>query len=147
METQEVITNLIKFWKKENIMKALLDKIFPNQKYFDRKAWIVGNDNKLMIGGWKSGGVQLDRYYPYLKLAFEYNGRQHYDMIWNRVNLKVFLNIVSNDQRKQEMCRKVGVNLIVIKYNEKLTEQLILNKLKESEFDMEVLCQKSLEEE
>ena len=132
-------------YKSEIEMKFILNNLLPNELILDNKYWgFDKNNNFIRIGGAK-GGLQLDRYYPNLRLAFEYNGLQHFDYReFFHKDYKIFLIVQNNDQKKQEMCQKAGINLIIIKYNEKLSEQLILDKLKESGFEMEVLCQKQL---
>ena len=63
-------------------------------------------------------GMELDRYYPRLRLAFEYQGEQHFED-------KKFFKI------KREICNNRSIILVEISYREKLSEQLILAKLKE----------------
>lgn len=51
-------------------------------------------------------------------LAFEYNGSQHYFYQPKYHNtLKDFEGICERDQLKMDLCRKKGVNLIVIRYD------------------------------
>ncbi|MEK6883106.1 MAG: hypothetical protein AABY22_26005, partial [Nanoarchaeota archaeon] len=118
----------IRQFKKEALMKNILDQIFPNEPHLDNKFFRLDLINNFIRYGLKDS-LQLDRYYVKLKLAFEYNGGQHYSMQWNRIStLKSFFNILNNDARKQEMCKLAGVKLIIIRYDEKLSKELILNK-------------------
>lgn len=81
-------------------------------------------------------GLELDYYYPDLKLAFEYMGRQHYEeSITSRRTIyyqtkEEFEKQKQRDNLKERQCKEIGIALIRIKYNEKLSEQLILQKLK-----------------
>jgi hypothetical protein len=102
-------------YKSEKEMKLYLNKILPNQGYKDngRYEWL--------------NGMELDRYYPKLKLAFEYHGEQHFhDREFFKVNLE---EIKKRDKLKRELCRDQGVILIEISYLEKISEVLLLNKL------------------
>lgn len=64
--------------------------------------------------------LELDGYNEELKLAFEYNGVQHY--VWpNKFhkNKGQFLAQVSRDKFKQKRCKELGINLLVIPYTVK----------------------------
>lgn len=74
--------------------------------------------------------LELDGYNDELKIAFEYNGRQHYD--WpNYTNQTVeeFLNQKRRDLFKHEQCNKNGVYLITIPYNTKNIRKFIIDNL------------------
>ncbi|HLC57929.1 MAG TPA: hypothetical protein VJH95_05120 [Candidatus Nanoarchaeia archaeon] len=74
-------------------------------------------------------GMELDRYYPRLRLAFEYQGEQHFeDKKFFKIDLK---EIQKRDEIKREICNNRSIILVEISYREKLSEQLILAKLKE----------------
>jgi len=75
--------------------------------------------------------LELDIYIPKLKIAFEYNGIQHYKFNHFFFNNKEdFQALQYRDRCKKKLCKKNNIKLIVIKYNEELSEQLILTKLK-----------------
>ena len=104
-------------YKAEHEMKLYLNKIIPNDDYKDNRRYEWLN------------GMELDRYYPMLNLAFEYHGEQHFrDIKFFKINLE---EIQKRDELKRELCRKNGVVLIEIPYFEKISEQLILSKLKD----------------
>ena len=66
--------------------------------------------------------MQLDRYYPTLKLAFEYQGSQHYEYskYISRTEEK-FRYYKECDELKKELCKKKGVTLVEISYKDKIT--------------------------
>jgi len=108
----------------EQETKIYLDKIFPNEKFIDNKKY-----------KWLKK-LELDRYYPKLKIAFEYNGHQHYmpRRFGNVSRKKAEKNFKEQKQRdliKKKLCIQNKIILIIIKYDEKLSKQLILNKLEE----------------
>ncbi len=63
--------------------------------------------------------LELDGYCDELKLAFEYNGEQHYKRhpYWHKKS-GVFEKQQQNDRLKARLCEEKGINLIVIPYTE-----------------------------
>lgn len=112
--------------KREILMKKLLDEIFPNERCTDqaRPKWLVNP---------KTGKrLELDRYYPNLKIAFEYNGLQHYRPVpffvsGEKEAHEVYSLQVERDQVKKELCTQYGVSLVIIKYSNGLS----LNNLRQ----------------
>ena len=79
-------------------------------------------------------GLQLDGYAPKLKLAFEYNGKQHYDERYYFHTNRSFVELQKRDRRKKMLCKKLGIRLIIIPYNRvKTNEQLLTFIVKELE--------------
>jgi hypothetical protein len=70
---------------------------------------------------YKSGlNLELDGYNSALKLAFEYQGRQHYEYIpslFHKKGYHVFEEQQHRDQWKYKECQKNGVTLILIPYH------------------------------
>lgn len=111
---------------KEGLMFDLLDEVLAGYDYINNGyySWLISP---------KKVPMQLDRYYPELKLGFEYDGRQHY--IFNSYfhrNKKQFKYLQNCDQLKTELCEKRDVTLIRIKYNKKITKEYLQLKLKEA---------------
>lgn len=108
--------------KLENRIFALLNQLFKdeyiNNGYY---SWLVSP---------KGMPLQLDRYYPDIKLAFEIQGQQHLE--WTKYYHKKktdFEYLQLCDSIKGQTCAKRGITLIHIKYNETLSRELILSKL------------------
>ena len=75
-------------------------------------------------------GLELDIYIPELKLAFEYMGKQHYEWIdYFHKTKEEFELLQYRDKCKKKICKIKGITLIRIRYDEKLSEQLVLTKL------------------
>jgi hypothetical protein len=63
--------------------------------------------------------MELNGYCPRLKMAFEYNGKQHYEYCPNHFHkdgLIVFVHQRIRDIAKRNLCKANGVKLIVIPY-------------------------------
>lgn len=73
--------------------------------------------------------LYLDFYIPSLKLAVEYNGRQHYEPVSVFGGQDAFELIKKRDKRKKELLEKHNIKLIVIPYWEKLNKKNIRNIL------------------
>ena len=63
------------------------------------------------------GGLELDGYNEELGLAFEYNGKQHYEFIeyWHR-NQDGFEAQKERDRRKADLCAAAGITLFIVPY-------------------------------
>lgn len=81
--------------------------------------------------------LELDIYIPELKLAFEYMGEQHYnEELFNKLfstERTPHISVLQyRDRAKKRLCGLKGITLIKIRYDEKLSEQLVLEKLKKA---------------
>ena len=90
----------------EEICRIFFEKIF-NKKF--------PKENKLE---WLSRKrMHLDGYNDYLKIAFEYQGKHHYEqIIYFHKNYNEFQECKKRDDYKRVMCKKNGINLIEIGY-------------------------------
>ena len=70
--------------------------------------------------------MQLDRYYPDLKLAFEYDGKQHetYQKYIHK-SLKNFEYYKECDRLKEQYCKDAGITLIRVAWNHKITAEAL----------------------
>lgn len=101
----------------EREMKMILDNILKEEIFIDnyRPDWLKNpNTNR---------NLELDRYYPNLKIGFEYNGLQH--------RKKVDTEQWERDKIKKRLCGKAGVIKLVV-YQKELTENILLEKIKET---------------
>lgn len=62
--------------------------------------------------------LELDCYNDDLKIAIEYNGRQHYEYVpfFHGNSRTNFHNQKYRDEKKADMCKKQGIHLIVVPY-------------------------------
>jgi hypothetical protein len=76
--------------------------------------------------------MELDGYCEELKLAFEYNGQQHYKFVkfFHRNGIKDFIKQVSKDKIRKLLCEQNGIKLITISHSvDKYIDEYIKNKL------------------
>jgi hypothetical protein len=83
--------------------------------------------------------LELDCYNDDLKLAVEYNGRQHYEFTPRfQANKEAFYNQRYRDELKKIWCREHGITLLTVPYTEKDIEYFLAKKLAELQGDEEV---------
>ena len=106
-----------RIWKSEAKLGLILNEIFP-------KEYIKNHDRRRLKG------LELDFYIHELKLAFEYDGEQHFDRkLCEEVFKSDFDAQVRRDREKDRRCRKLGIKLIRIKYDEPLTKTHIKKRI------------------
>lgn len=77
--------------------------------------------NNPVTGG--SYNLELDCFDSELRLAVEYNGRQHYEYTpYFHKNKEAFYNQKYRDDMKQRICRDNNINLITVPYTVKLRD-------------------------
>lgn len=102
--------NTNKFFMEEQC-RTIMEEIFPNHKFNKvRPEWL-----KNPLTGRR---MELDGYNAEYKLAFEYNGYQHY-VFPNKYHKtkEEFIRQKERDIMKLEICNQVGVYLLTIPYN------------------------------
>jgi len=57
-----------------------------------------------------------DIYLPSLKLAFEYQGQQHYEENITVFNIKESVNRVQKEKLKQRICQQLGITVVEVPY-------------------------------
>lgn len=96
--------------KGEKICREVLETIYGVPFVRDRPEWLINPETgrRMELDGWNSS----------LKIAFEYNGEQHYksDHHFNR-SYDMFLKQVARDNAKVDICDSQGVYLITVPYN------------------------------
>ncbi len=109
-------------FKSEAELIACVRNLFQNYK--------ILTHHRKPLANWKPRGLELDIYIPKLELAFEYMGKQHYEWVKFFHTKEKFEAQKYRDRCKKKLCKLKGIKLIKIKYDEKLSEQLVLSKLK-----------------
>lgn len=103
---------------REELMKYFLDQLLPEEERQD-------NARPDFLGG-----LEYDRYYPNLKLAFEYNGIQHYEPHDSSEEARInFEKQKERDARKIKISENLGIELLIIKYDQEITLDLMTKLL------------------
>jgi len=94
--------------KNEKKVREVFEKIFKKEFPTVRPDFLKGDKGK---------NLELDGYNEELKLAFEYNGAQHYKFT-SRFHKSEddLLSQQKRDAQKKEMCKEMGITLIEIPY-------------------------------
>lgn len=88
--------------------------------------------------------LKLDVYCPSYKIAAEYHGRQHFYYTQRFFDSKYdFEEAQKRDVKKIERCKELGIALIVFRYNDKLTEQSVYDRMLEAIRTTEVVKQEN----
>jgi len=106
-------------WTSETTLYYIIKGLYPYYKVIMhyRPEWL--------------NGLELDIYIPALKLAFEYQGIQHFKPIEHWGGSSQLLKQKEHDKRKIKLCKAENVTLIHINYDEELTEINIKMKIKQ----------------
>lgn len=104
-------------WVSETILYQIVQKIFPGCEILKhyKPDWLEG--------------LELDIYIPSLKIAFEYQGQQHFHPVQIWGGQKGLQDLMYRDKKKAKLCINVGIELIIIDYTEPLTEEYIFKIL------------------
>jgi hypothetical protein len=74
--------------------------------------------------------LHLDMFVPSKKLAFEYQGKQHYEPIDFFGGEEAFKRTQERDQRKKLKCHTKGVTLVEWRYDEPINSEFLMAKIK-----------------
>lgn len=76
------------------------------------------------------GSLRLDIYIPKYALAIEYHGKQHFEFVghFHGTN-QGFLEAIKRDFDKVQACKDVGITLIAFDYRDKITKDLVYERL------------------
>lgn len=102
-------------------VREILKEIPETEVTFD---WLVNDKN--------GRNLYLDAYFPAHNLVIEYNGIQHYQpcVKWlGEEDVEVYKKRVYRDQLKQNLLKKHGLRLLIIRYDESIDRTSLVKKL------------------
>ncbi len=104
-------------WKTEKELYYIIKNLFVNETVFShyRVHWL--------------GRLELDVYIDDYKIGIEYQGIQHFIPIEHWGGEQGLAKRCLNDKRKKELCVQNGVHLIYFYYYEKITDDLVRERL------------------
>lgn len=90
----------------EYLMCEYLELLLPDNTPFDnmRYAWLVNSQTNQTL--------EIDRYYPELKVGFEFQGEQHFHQVAGMGDYK---QIAYLDRLKKSLCKQRGILLVPVK--------------------------------
>lgn len=112
-------------------LTSIMKKLLPGEKII----------NEYHIGE----KLKLDVYCPKYNLAAEYHGRQHFFYTQRFFDSKYdFEEAQRRDQKKIELCKKLGITVIVFRYNDLLTEQSVYDRMLDAIRNSDIAPQKEI---
>jgi len=111
-------------WTSETILYYIIESLFPDNtvKRHYRPEFLKG--------------LELDIYIKELNIAIEYQGIQHFEPIKCWGGKDALERLQKRDKRKRELCNSMGINLVYFKYDEGLSDDFVLSKLREKTTDL-----------
>lgn len=94
--------------KSEELVRVVMEQIFMTEFKRVRPSWLRNDLNSPM---------ELDGYSQELNIAFEYQGRQHYESMAFLVDQDL-KRIQKNDRLKAKICKERGVSLFIFTHEE-----------------------------
>jgi hypothetical protein len=116
---------------KEQSFRLVLENLYHVEFPRKRPSWM-----KSPLTG---APLELDGYNEKLKIAFEYQGKQHYELCYiNRFSSENLQSIQQRDAFKKQLCAQNGVRLIVMPYwvpkedwENEIQDQILIQKKRE----------------
>lgn len=100
----------------QTALTSIMKKLLPGEKVINE--FHIGNKMK------------LDVYCPSYQVAAEYHGRQHFFYTQRFFDSKYeFEEAIERDKSKLEWCNQNGIALVVFRYNDKLTEEAVFERM------------------
>ncbi len=120
------------FSKGERNTRKILERIFGSKFPCARPEFLINSDT--------GHCMELDCYNEELRLAVEFNGKQHYEYtpIFHKDELD-FIDQQIRDENKKRLCQNNNIDLIVVSYDVENIEKYILDQLTSLGYDDYVL--------
>ncbi|MEE0845234.1 MAG: hypothetical protein U0L71_03485 [Eggerthellaceae bacterium] len=117
---REVYVPIVGRWKNEELMFRCIQKVLRGKSViYQHSPYFLGRQS-------------YDVFVPEDRIAFEYQGKQHFEPIEFFGGEKSYQAQVERDKKKRELSNKNGITLIYINYWEDVSEELIVKKLEEA---------------
>jgi len=106
-------------WTNETTLYLIVQSLFPNTTILRhyRPAFLQG--------------LELGLFIKELNIGIEYQGIQHFKPVAHWGGERAFRQLKARDKRKQELCKRVGIDIVYFTYKDDLTNELVLRRIKE----------------
>ena len=104
-------------WTNETVLYKIVKELFPKYDVIHH------------YRGKELEGLEIDVFIKDKKIGIEYNGEQHYKPIKHFGGEESLKKVKERDKKKKQLCKKFGIQLHIIKYNEEVSKELVKSKL------------------
>lgn len=111
-------------WKSEELVYNLTKKLYKDYE-------VIYQHKPFFLRSNKGGQMSYDVYISKLRIAIEYQGKQHFEPVDFFGGEKSYIEVTERDKLKKELSEQNGVKLIYINYWEDINSQLIREKIEE----------------
>jgi hypothetical protein len=105
-------------WVKESALHSVLRDLFPDEQVLREAspAWLER--------------MRFDIFLPRLALAIEYQGQQHFQPVSAFGGADGYARLLKRDEKKRQLCKEHGVNLVEVRYDAPITTAAIRQRLR-----------------
>ena len=115
-------------YKREEECRTILEELFPKHKFNKIRPQFLNNPKT-------KRNLEIDCYCEKLKLAIEYNGKQHYDFVPRFHSSKDDLvQQKLRDKLKQKLCSQNNITLVTVPYHIKDIRSYLILELRKKGF-------------
>ena len=104
-------------WANETLLYQIVNEIFPDCR-------VIRHYRPEFLNY-----LELDVYIPKLKIAFEYQGIQHFEPVEHWGGEESLERVKQRDKLKKRLCEENNINLIYMYYYDELSKELVEKKL------------------
>lgn len=123
-EERSTYTRPVNKWKSEETVFNMTKKLYKQYKViYQHRPFFLRNPN--------GGQMSYDIYISELKVAIEYQGKQHFEPVDFFGGEEGYEKTVERDKIKQALSKRNGVRLVYINYWEEITSQLIRERVEQ----------------
>jgi hypothetical protein len=111
------------FHKNEIKLTKILEQVYGSKN-------IITSYHPIWAESVKQVLLEYDIFIKTKNILVEYNGRQHYEYVpFFHSSYKDFLQQKRRDSKKKRLAKNQGVQLVIIKYDEPMFKDYIINKI------------------
>lgn len=123
-EERSTYTQPVNKWKTEEMVYNITKKLYKQFR-------VIYQHRPFYLRNPQGGQMSYDVYISELKVAIEYQGKQHFESVDFFGGVEGYEKTVERDKIKQVISKENGVKLVYINYWEEITPQLIRERVEE----------------